>query len=189
MNITLGPFRIESTYVGLKGDGNGVSLEFSASGGAAIGPIQASVSRLGFVLQSAFHDGKFRPDRSRGRLQVAVWSWSRRRRRGTRRGLDSCRTTTLQCFSSATNPFSCTASSPPNYRQDQAIRLTTLFYQCVFASRPSNADCLVTSASTRAMFDQAFAISSSSSCSSLCLASAAHRAHSSAYCQYSLDDP
>jgi hypothetical protein len=61
MNITLGPFRIQSTYVGLKGDGNGVSLEFSASGGAAIGPIQASVSRLGFVLQSAFHDGNLGP--------------------------------------------------------------------------------------------------------------------------------
>src|SRR5262249_8714924 len=61
MNVALGPFTIQSTYVGLKGDGDGVSLELSASGGAAIGPIQASVSRLGFILQSAFHDGNLGP--------------------------------------------------------------------------------------------------------------------------------
>ena len=56
-----GSFTIQSAYVGVKGDGDGISLELSATGGAAIGPIQASVSRLGFILEVAFHDGNLGP--------------------------------------------------------------------------------------------------------------------------------
>jgi hypothetical protein len=61
LNITLGPFTVQSTHVELTADGNGVTLELSASARAMIGPINASVDRLGIILQSAFSDGNLGP--------------------------------------------------------------------------------------------------------------------------------
>jgi hypothetical protein len=52
---------VQSVHIKLTADSDGLGLELSASGGAAIGPIHASVARLGFDLQTAFHDGNLGP--------------------------------------------------------------------------------------------------------------------------------
>lgn len=61
VNATLGPFTVQSAYIGLAADGNSATLELSANGSAAIGPIQATVARLGFTLNVAFQDGNLGP--------------------------------------------------------------------------------------------------------------------------------
>ncbi len=61
VNLTLGPFTLDSIYVNLGADGSALTLELSANGGGTIGPISASVSRIGVTLTLAFHSGNLGP--------------------------------------------------------------------------------------------------------------------------------
>lgn len=61
VNFTLGPFTLDSIHVVLSADGSALALELSADGGGALGPISASVSRIGVSLTLAFHHGNLGP--------------------------------------------------------------------------------------------------------------------------------
>jgi hypothetical protein len=60
-NVTLGPFTLQSIYVLLAADGSAMNAELSVNGSAALGPINASVSRIGVTLTLAFHSGNLGP--------------------------------------------------------------------------------------------------------------------------------
>src|SRR6185503_7838136 len=57
----LGPATIESLHVGLAITGAGLTLELSITGGGTLGPISASVERLGVKGLLAFHRGNLGP--------------------------------------------------------------------------------------------------------------------------------
>ena len=61
LNATLGPLTLQSTYIEFKADGNGATLELSVNASASIGPVHASVSRIGVNLQAGFHQGNLGP--------------------------------------------------------------------------------------------------------------------------------
>lgn len=58
---TLGPFRLDDLLVGIALRPEGVAVELSASGGAAIGPVAASVERLGIAALVRFEPGNLGP--------------------------------------------------------------------------------------------------------------------------------
>ncbi len=61
INATVGPFTIETVHLVLALAGTGASIEVSLDGSGTIGPITASVARLGTTLQLAFQRGNLGP--------------------------------------------------------------------------------------------------------------------------------
>jgi hypothetical protein len=61
VNVSLGLFRVDSIYVLMTADGSALKLELSANGGGTLGPITASVSRIGATLTLAFQHGNLGP--------------------------------------------------------------------------------------------------------------------------------
>jgi hypothetical protein len=61
INATVGPFTIETVHLVLALAGAGASVEVSLDGSGTIGPITASVARLGAMLQLAFQRGNLGP--------------------------------------------------------------------------------------------------------------------------------
>lgn len=59
--LQLGPLLLQSLHIGLSITGNGVTLEVSATGGAALGPVTAIVDRVGGGADLAFHHGNLGP--------------------------------------------------------------------------------------------------------------------------------
>jgi hypothetical protein len=62
LHLTLGPFAIENLLVGLDlGQGNTLPTELSVTGGVDLGPIAATVDRLGMTAAVAFQRGNLGP--------------------------------------------------------------------------------------------------------------------------------
>jgi hypothetical protein len=61
VHLSIAGFRIEYLHVGLGASPSGLPLELSVTGGGALGPLTASVERLGVVATVAFHDGNLGP--------------------------------------------------------------------------------------------------------------------------------
>jgi hypothetical protein len=61
VHVSIAGFRIEYLHVGLGASASGVPLELSVTGSGSLGPLSASVERLGVVATIAFHDGNLGP--------------------------------------------------------------------------------------------------------------------------------
>ena len=61
VHLAIAGFRIDYLHVGLGASPAGVPLELSVTGGGTLGPLSASVERLGTVATLAFHDGNLGP--------------------------------------------------------------------------------------------------------------------------------
>lgn len=61
VHLSIAGFRIEYLHVGLGASPSGLPLELSVTGGGTLGPLSASVERIGAVATLAFHDGNLGP--------------------------------------------------------------------------------------------------------------------------------
>ncbi|HEX7312063.1 MAG TPA: DUF6603 domain-containing protein [Gaiellaceae bacterium] len=61
VHLAIAGFRIDYLHVGLGVSPAGVPLELSVTGGGTLGPLSASVERLGTIATLAFHDGNLGP--------------------------------------------------------------------------------------------------------------------------------
>jgi hypothetical protein len=61
LNLDLGPIRIQSLLIGLHVSGDGLTLELGVTGGLNIGPVAATVDRVGVKGTLAFHQGNLGP--------------------------------------------------------------------------------------------------------------------------------
>jgi len=61
LNLALGPLRVQSVFIGVRLAGDGLTLELSATGGIVIGPIAASIDRVGVQGVLGFHPGNIGP--------------------------------------------------------------------------------------------------------------------------------
>jgi hypothetical protein len=61
LHLDLGPFHLETLFIVVGFDGNGLALETSVSGGASLGPLKAVVERVGITTTLAFHHGNLGP--------------------------------------------------------------------------------------------------------------------------------
>ncbi len=61
VHLAIAGFRIDYLHVGLGASPAGVPLELSVTGGGTLGPLSASVERLGTIATLAFHDGNLGP--------------------------------------------------------------------------------------------------------------------------------
>jgi hypothetical protein len=59
--LRLGPLHLESLHLALAAGGEGLTLEASVTGGAALGPLTATVDRVGAGADLAFRDGNLGP--------------------------------------------------------------------------------------------------------------------------------
>jgi uncharacterized protein DUF6603 len=61
VHLSIGPFRIDYLHVGLGVSDTALPLELSVTGSGSLGPLSASVERLGLLATVAFHDGNLGP--------------------------------------------------------------------------------------------------------------------------------
>jgi hypothetical protein len=61
LNLDLGPIRLQSIFIALRVAGDGLTLELSATGGVALGPLAASVERVGLQGLLGFKPGNLGP--------------------------------------------------------------------------------------------------------------------------------
>jgi len=61
VHLSIAGFRIEYLHVGLGASPSGLPLELSVTGGGTLGPLSASVERIGAVATLAFRDGNLGP--------------------------------------------------------------------------------------------------------------------------------
>jgi hypothetical protein len=61
VNLQLGPVEVVSIFFRVSVDGNGMEVQLAASGAAVIGPIVATVERIGLRAPLAFHKGNLGP--------------------------------------------------------------------------------------------------------------------------------
>lgn len=61
LDLTLGPIDVTALHVILGIDGDGLALEASVTADGAIGPISASIDRIGLTADLAFHSGNLGP--------------------------------------------------------------------------------------------------------------------------------
>jgi hypothetical protein len=61
IHAQLGPFRLDSLTLGAALQGDAIALEASVSGGGSLGPIAATIERIGLIGSVALHDGNLGP--------------------------------------------------------------------------------------------------------------------------------
>lgn len=61
LGLALGPFRIDSVTLALAAKAEGIDLALGVTGGGVIGPVSASVDKLGLASALAFHSGNLGP--------------------------------------------------------------------------------------------------------------------------------
>src|SRR6185436_4001897 len=61
LHASLGPLSLEGLTVGAKLTGGGLGLELGVTGSGTIGPVTATVERIGMAAQLAFHAGNLGP--------------------------------------------------------------------------------------------------------------------------------
>jgi hypothetical protein len=61
VHVTIGPFTLDSIHLELSASGSGLALETSASGSGTLGPISASVDRIGATTTLGFSPGNLGP--------------------------------------------------------------------------------------------------------------------------------
>ncbi len=61
LHLSVGPLRIDALHIGLTPSESGVGVEASFAAGTSIGPVSASVDRMGLQAMLAFHDGNLGP--------------------------------------------------------------------------------------------------------------------------------